>query len=142
MIDGTAYRRLTSNGVTLIVRDFKPMQRQDNVHDVNGDGEVTVSDALFIINELGRIARGDVTSIALTTATQDNLADVTGDNQITALDALRIINELNRQGLAGNSDPEQVEVQLPYEDRRDAIKQSNDELLAVMVNMQGSIDED
>jgi Ca2+-binding RTX toxin-like protein len=91
--DGVAYRRLTSQDVTLVVRDLKPQQREDEPHDVNGDGQVTPLDALLVINHLNR--QQDSQSFVFTPTGEQNLFDVTGDNWISPIDALRVINELN-----------------------------------------------
>ena len=63
--------------------------------DVNGDGVVTVLDALQVINAIA--ARGEPTLPKVDQhQTQQPLIDVNGDNQGTALDALLILNELRR----------------------------------------------
>ena len=104
-IDGVGYRRLTNNGVTLIVRDLQPQQRKDNVHDVNGDGAVTALDALQIINQIG----SGPSKVVLTPNGDSDLPDVTGDNQVTALDALRVINEISRQAPTAVAESEFVD---------------------------------
>jgi hypothetical protein len=71
------------------------------VGDVNNDGSITSSDALRIINELGRREFSD----ADTNDLLDPLSvgvwpgayfDHNGDDRVTALDALRVINEMAR----------------------------------------------
>ncbi|MEM8912072.1 MAG: dockerin type I domain-containing protein, partial [Planctomycetota bacterium] len=106
IIDDLAYRRLTNNGVTLLVRDLQPMHRQDNPHDVNGDGEVSALDALIVVNQLNRLSSVLVEAsqqVALTPNAGVDLTDVNGDNRISALDALLVINQLNRHDLSADS---------------------------------------
>ena len=106
IIEDTWYRRLTSDGVTLIVRDLKPRQRSANPHDVNGDGTVTPMDALLIINQINNQRLQDESqprSVVLTSRDQTpgdvpiDLHDVNGDNRVSALDALYVINRLNME---------------------------------------------
>ena len=93
-IDEIQYRKLVSQGTTLLVTDLKPRQRIENRFDVNGDGEVTPLDALLIINRLSQIS---VPTPVLTKQPGGLMTDVTGDNQITPLDALQIINQIARK---------------------------------------------
>ncbi len=76
--------------------------------DVNNDGSVSASDALRIINELGRRQFSDQGTQSL----QDPLSianwpgvyfDHNGDDRATSLDALRVINDLARAGISGGS---------------------------------------
>lgn len=69
--------------------------------DVNNDGEVTASDALRIINELGRRQFSDAETQNLAKASDTTpwpgvYFDHNADDRVTALDALRVINELAR----------------------------------------------
>ncbi|MEL7336162.1 MAG: dockerin type I domain-containing protein, partial [Planctomycetota bacterium] len=65
-------------------------------YDVNDDGRVSASDALFVINRLGRHIPGDDN---LSPRTQPGpFYDVNGDNRISPQDALWVINELGRSG--------------------------------------------
>ena len=99
-LDGVAYRRLTSGPATLLVTDLKPQQSMGEVHDVNGDGEITPLDALLVINQISRGNNGTV-------LTPDGNApkwDVTGDNSVSPLDALRVINEIGRRSNQSDED--------------------------------------
>ncbi len=63
--------------------------------DLNGDGSVTPSDALLVVNRLNQQAS------SFASDTSDVFAlDVNGDGRLSALDALLIINELNRAAAA------------------------------------------
>jgi tRNA A37 threonylcarbamoyltransferase TsaD len=62
--------------------------------DLNGDGAVTASDALLIVNRLNQQAS------TTTTDSADLAFDVNGDGRLTALDALLIVNELNKTAAA------------------------------------------
>jgi hypothetical protein len=64
--------------------------------DTNGSGEVTPVDALVVINELSRSARGVAAESA-------NMADVNADGAATPLDALTIINRLSRVRSGGSA---------------------------------------
>jgi Dockerin type I domain len=69
--------------------------------DVNNDGVVSASDALRIINELGRRDFSDSSTQALldplTVSSWPGVYfDHNGDDRVTALDALRVINDLTR----------------------------------------------
>jgi len=80
--------------------------------DVNNNGTVTASDALRIINELGRHEYFDQANQRLLDPLQvaswpGLYFDHNGDNRITALDALRVINDLLRQRVNGG-EAEQV----------------------------------
>lgn len=87
--------------------------------DVNNSGSVTASDALVIINELGRRAYSVRPSGLLddpTTADPfpDLYFDQNGDGNVTALDALRVINRLAQVSREGESiEGEQMSVLLP-----------------------------
>ncbi|MEM7312758.1 MAG: dockerin type I domain-containing protein, partial [Planctomycetota bacterium] len=95
IIDGTAYRRMSNQGVTLIVRDLKPQQRETDPLDVNGDGFVTPIDALLIINALNETPRRK--TVFLTAPADDELMDVNGDNFVSPIDVFLIIDDLNRK---------------------------------------------
>ncbi|MEM1067337.1 MAG: dockerin type I domain-containing protein [Planctomycetota bacterium] len=100
-LNGVTYRQLTSEGVTLIVRDWKPQQRQSDPLDVNGDGKVTALDSLLVINQLSR--QGTNQTVVLTPNGDDHRLDVNGDNAVTPLDALQIINQLSRRSIDSNA---------------------------------------
>jgi hypothetical protein len=60
--------------------------------DVNQDGEVTVRDALTVINDLGRLGNRTLSA----QETSGALVDVNNDGTVSAIDALRVINLLER----------------------------------------------
>ncbi|TWU56617.1 Dockerin type I repeat protein [Rubripirellula tenax] len=69
--------------------------------DINNSGDVTASDALLIINELGRRAYSIATSGVLNSPVTDapfpgNFYDQNSDGSVTSVDALRVINQLSR----------------------------------------------
>ena len=69
--------------------------------DVNNDGQVSASDALRIINELGRREYSDQETQTLDSALgvavwPSVYFDHNGDDRVTSLDALRVINEMAR----------------------------------------------
>lgn len=66
-----------------------PWQNPDDKYDVNDDGRVTSSDALKVINAIGRI---DVDK----TVKPRYFYDVNGDGKITASDANMVINAMRR----------------------------------------------
>lgn len=78
-----------SQFVDEVFRDAEPL-------DVSGDDEVSVLDALFVVNFLGRQSSslGEQTSLL---PPQDLNHDVNGDGVVSVLDALVIINHLNNQ---------------------------------------------
>ncbi|MEM0927599.1 MAG: dockerin type I domain-containing protein, partial [Planctomycetota bacterium] len=94
-IGGVPYRRISNQGVTLIVSDLLPQQREGDRYDVNGDGTVSALDALVVINFLS--LHGGEQLLVLTPSQEQNRMDSSGDNRISALDALQVINELGRQ---------------------------------------------
>ncbi|HUE71447.1 MAG TPA: dockerin type I domain-containing protein, partial [Pirellulaceae bacterium] len=63
--------------------------------DLNGDGAVTASDALLVVNRLNQQA-----SSFAGESSDVSALDVNGDGRLTALDALLIINELNKTAAA------------------------------------------
>lgn len=74
--------------------------------DVNEDGQVTAVDALTVINQMNRRARGDANAGA--DRGPGRMTDVNNDGLDSAADALMIINRLNRgrgPGL-GNGNPD------------------------------------
>lgn len=76
--------------------------------DVNNSGSVTASDALVIINELGRRAysvrpSGLLDDPATADPFPDLYFDQNGDGNVTALDALRVINRLAQVSREGES---------------------------------------
>ncbi len=60
--------------------------------DTNGDSTTTASDALVIINALGRLSSGEGEQVTASTS----YLDVNRDDRISALDALNVINQLTR----------------------------------------------
>ncbi|EMI53599.1 extracellular nuclease [Rhodopirellula sallentina SM41] len=68
--------------------------------DVNGNGAVSETDALQIINQLN--SAGDGVSVDSSAVSGDSFYDVSGDQRITALDALRVINYLNNRDSVGS----------------------------------------
>ncbi len=60
--------------------------------DVNNDGSVTASDALFVINEMNRQSADGGTP-----GGRGMMTDVNNDGRHTAVDALMIINRINRE---------------------------------------------
>ncbi len=93
------------------------------VGDVNNDGSVSSSDALRIINELGRREFSDADTKEL----MDPLSvgvwpgayfDHNGDDRVTALDALRVINEMARLSVAEESVEGEVIVDTLIEKQR------------------------
>ncbi len=73
--------------------------------DVNDDGLITPRDALFVINEIAQVRRGE--GEAGTSAIR-RFADVTGDGKVTTRDALNVINTIsrrNREAAAGGAAP-------------------------------------
>lgn len=86
--------------------------------DVNNSGSVTASDALVIINELGRRAysvrpSGLLDDPATAEPFPNLYFDQNGDGNVTALDALRVINRLAQVSREGESiEREQVPVLL------------------------------
>jgi hypothetical protein len=94
--------------------------------DVNGDGEVTALDALFVMN---RLAISSNSAEGETLGTSEYFVDVNGDQMMTALDALQIINTISRASqydsgsLADTADPSS----LPS-------LEENDELLTLLAD--------
>ena len=78
------------------------LHRVDSPNDVNGDGELTTSDAFAVINTLsragGEIELGSAEAEALNPEIRVN---VVPDQRISALDALVVINALQRDGIGG-----------------------------------------
>lgn len=68
----------------------RPRQNPFNRLDANGDGDVTVRDALFVINQIGERDAGAVVAPSL----QGEFTDVNGDLNLSPIDALMIINEI------------------------------------------------
>lgn len=106
-----AHQTITGQSVRMDMAD--PWQNPIVPSDVNNDQTVSASDALRVINELGRRSHSDRDDGLL----DDPLAtdpwpsayfDQNGDGKATALDALRVINELARIGPAGAGEGELV----------------------------------
>ena len=72
--------------------------------DTNFDGDVSASDALVIINHLGKMARhGEQLSLDDHDQSFAALYDVNRDGHVSALDALQIINQLQRHTSSAES---------------------------------------
>ncbi|HEY2413689.1 MAG TPA: dockerin type I domain-containing protein [Pirellulaceae bacterium] len=69
-----------------------PWHNFNNAHDVDGDGEVSPTDALVIINYLNTTGSGPVPSTAAAGA--PNL-DTTADNQVAPDDVMAVLNQLH-----------------------------------------------
>ena len=68
--------------------------------DANGDGRVTASDALMVINEMARQREGDLAvdhALRQIDVLAGRFVDTSGDGRVTAIDALRIINQMARE---------------------------------------------
>ena len=78
--------------------------------DVNGDGQVTPRDLLYIINELNDNGSRGLTAEGEGAANVSLYVDTNGDGLITPVDALNVINYLNQYGGVGSeaseSEPE------------------------------------
>jgi hypothetical protein len=93
----------TSAGGGIIVVTFpltvvpprSPGQNPRNPYDVNGDGIVTVSDPLNIINILNSNGPGQLPEPSAGSGENPTYPDVNGDGRITPIDALILINILN-----------------------------------------------
>ncbi len=88
--------------------------------DVNNSGGITASDALVIINELGRRAFSTGPSGALDdpltlTPFPGTYYDQNGDGNVTALDALRVINQLARISNSGEGERLPIDRFIPTE---------------------------
>ena len=81
---------------------LQPWHNPVNNLDVNGDGSVTPSDALLVINHLSAFGSG-----RLSLPWTGRYIDVSGDDFIAPLDALQVINFLNRRN-AGAGEGEGV----------------------------------
>jgi len=68
-----------------------PWTNVNNAYDVDGDGEVTPSDALVILNYLNTTGPGPVPSTAPAVAPY---LDTTGDNHIAPDDVMAVLNKL------------------------------------------------
>ena len=92
----------------------------DLPEDVNGDSSVTASDALAILNAIGR-ANGPIRiSQTLPEFLEANyLYNVTPDGLISALDALAVINRLSQNNLSGSG--EAIDRDRESENREDQI---------------------
>ncbi len=100
--DRTSFANVLAN-VTVVTAT--PWQNPINNLDVNGDGIVTNSDALLIINRLndGRGARPLSVPRAFSDLVLGDI-DTTGDNFLSAADALRVINTLNTNRPGGEGE--------------------------------------
>ena len=61
--------------------------------DVNGDARVSASDALAVINFLGKSQDAEGESL-----TTNMFVDVNADGNVTAVDALQVVNEMSASG--------------------------------------------
>ncbi len=148
-IGGRFFVAATSNsGETVQANLPHPWQNFLRTGDVNNDGDVSASDALRIINELGRREYSDGSTENL----QDPLDvqswpnvyfDHNGDDRATALDALRVINEMARLALGGQSSQAEQVVAAPEVSRNTAdagVTAEAIELLSRQPSRQGSFD--
>ena len=75
--------------------------RQNSVEplDVNGDGHIAPSDALFVINALGNATPESNVSVVrqINGVGRSEMLDTNGDGQVSPIDALLVINRLNEQ---------------------------------------------
>lgn len=103
-VDGVFVHQMTKDGVTVQVENVVPHANPGNLFDVNRDGNVSVLDALLVINEMSRGGGGALDSpIETDDLSQFKYRDVTNDNVLSVLDALRVINEISRQSAEGES---------------------------------------
>lgn len=80
-------------------------------HDVNGDGEVTPSDALWVLNEIRGGHQRQMPA-------GPSRSDVNHDGQVTPLDALGVLQQIVRRGPGGPDRPPGVSVGLPVIESR------------------------
>ncbi len=78
----------------LLAGDLPAVQNSYHAGDVNGDWRVTPLDALIVINQLSRSARG--VSVAEGEGVPKRFLDVNGDGNVTLLDALNVMNMIHR----------------------------------------------
>jgi hypothetical protein len=89
-----------------VLPPVSPWQNPSNPVDVNGDGIITASDALFVINFLNEHGPGQVPESEPGGSGENPIfPDVNGDGRISPVDALIIINELNDRA-AGSGESE------------------------------------
>ncbi|WP_144060232.1 dockerin type I domain-containing protein [Rhodopirellula sallentina] len=81
-----------------VLENDKPFHNDDLPEDVNGNGNVTASDALAIINYLNSFGPGPVGE-----GDPAYGYDVNNDGMVTSLDALLVINELNTTGTSSGT---------------------------------------
>ena len=74
---------------------LKPWHNPANRLDVNGDGVVSPTDALLIINHLNKVGTG-----RLSLPWTGRFVDVNGDDSVSPVDALQVINFLNTKASA------------------------------------------
>jgi hypothetical protein len=89
-----------------VVPTASPWQNPWNPKDVNGDGKITPSDALEVINFLNEHGPGEVPESKPGGGSGEtpSFPDVNGDGRISPGDALILINELNERAKAGVSE--------------------------------------
>ncbi|MCC9601398.1 Ig-like domain-containing protein [Stieleria sp. JC731] len=85
----------------ITINPVSSLQNQAMPEDVNNDGIVTPSDALSVINALGRLGEGEQ-------ADSGSFTDVNGDFQTSPIDALMVINYLAVQIASEGGEGESV----------------------------------
>lgn len=86
--------RATSASIEIIDDEQPFFQNPNRAADVNNDGEVSVRDALFVINAMAKNGGAISLQPPRDGISPNNYLDVNGDYQVTALDALSAINQL------------------------------------------------
>lgn len=102
MVNGVMHHQLIAGDQVISVQTTTPWKNPLLPQDVNRSGDVTILDALRILNRVNRFGFGLPTPAA---SQEHAYLDVTGDGRVSVLDALRVINELSRQrGVAGEGE--------------------------------------
>lgn len=83
-----------------VKRVDSPRYNAETPTDVNGDGIVSVRDALAVINDLGRLGSRTLTSLD----PSGFHVDVNNDGIVSPIDALAVINYLGRQSAQGEGE--------------------------------------
>jgi hypothetical protein len=122
------YRGADAKSLTLENEQFQfndGWHNELNANDVNADNRVSASDALAIINEMGRHGSGNVpVDRALRQINAEaRYLDTNGDGVVTAVDALRVINYMGREAI----DVSAEEVPVLYRAAADAYFSDDDE---------------
>jgi hypothetical protein len=103
IVTENTFKRTVVNGDAMVDADLPfPFQNLAQRHDVSNEGEITVGDALRVINELSRRRfsdpeTGQVIDPLSVEQWPGVYYDVDGNDRISALDALQIINEFARR---------------------------------------------